>query len=489
MAKRIIKILISVIIILLLVILIKTLLLKTRQIEIESVEKISVNRQSIDNLSEAIRFKTISNADNSKVNWQEFDKYISFIEKTYPVVDSVLRKKMINKYSFLYKWEGTNSNLKPAVLIAHYDVVPADSGSLSEWDYEPFSGKTNNGFIWGRGSMDDKLSMIGILEAAEALLKEGYTPERTIYFGFGHDEEITGQNGGLHIAKYLESENIEAEFVLDEGLIIVRNQVPGIKKDVALIGLSEKGYLSVELSINMEAGHAAMPPQETAIGVMSGAITKIREKKPKAKVSDPIRKFFDYMGPEMSFGYKVVFANTWLFKKLILNIYQAKPASNALVRTTTSPTIFNAGMQDNVLPLEAKAIVNFRILPGETSAIVLEHIKKVIDDDRINIKTVSTISEPSPVSPIGTIGFKTIEKTIRQVFPNALVSPSLVNASSDSRHYNRITNNIYRFLPYTAEKEDLARFHGVNERLSIEAFKDCIRFYYQLMRNGSGSIQ
>ncbi|MFC2128582.1 M20 family peptidase [Bacteroidota bacterium] len=487
MVKKIIKILTAGIIILLLVIIVKTLLLKSRQIEVEPIEKLTISQHSINNLSEAIRIKTISNTDNSKVNWQEFDKFIGFIEKKYPKVDSILQKKIINNYSFLYKWEGRNSNLKPVVLIAHYDVVPVEEGSLSEWEVNPFSGKIDDGFIWGRGSMDNKISMIGILEATEILLKEGYSPERTIYFGFGHDEEVLGQAGGLQIAKYLESINVEAEFVLDEGMVIVRNQVPGIKKDVALIGLSEKGFMTVELSVNMESGHSSMPPEETAIGVMSRAIVNLRDKQPKARISDPIRGFFDYLGPEMSFGFRAVFANSWLFKKIILNIYQSKPASNALVQTTTSPTIFNSGIKDNVLPIEAKAIVNFRILPGETSVEVLEHIKKVVNDERILIKTISNISEPSPVSPISTSGFKTIEKTIKQVFPLTLVSPSLINSASDSRHYSGITDNIYRFLPYIAQVEDLGRFHGVNERLSIEAFKDCIRFYYQLIKNSSVS--
>jgi len=483
MTKKIIKIITGLIIVLLLVILVKGLMLKSRQLELDSVDKIPITKSSIINLSRAIQFKTISNADTSRVDWAEFRGFIEFIEKTYPLVDSFLHKELINEYSLLYRWDGKNSDLKPVILTAHYDVVPVEKESLEKWTEDPFGGRIDESFIWGRGTMDDKLSVIGIIEAIEKLLFEGYIPERTIYLAFGHDEEISGFNGGLQIAIYLDQNNIKPEFILDEGLIIVRRQVPGVKKDVAMVGLSEKGFMSVELSVDMTAGHASMPPDKTAIGLMSEAIVKLRNNQPKARVSEPIKRFFDYIGPEMSFAYKTVFANTWLFKGIILNIYNSKPASNALVTTTTAPTIFKSGFQDNVLPANAKATFNFRILPGTSSEELLKHIKDVIDDERINIQAFPNISEPSPVSPVDSYGFKLIERTIRQIFPETVVSPSLVNAASDSRHYYRICNNIYRFIPYIAETKDLDRFHGNNERLNIEVFKDCIRFYYQLVKN------
>jgi len=485
MVKKILKVILGIIIALLLIILIKTILLKSRQINADPVSELAIQKKSITNLSEAIRFKTISNIDTSKVDWDEFKGFMNFIVDKYPLVDSFLNKEVINNYSLLYKWNGSNPELKPAILVSHYDVVPVEEESLDEWSFNPFSGIVDDGFIWGRGTMDDKISVIGILEAIESLLETGFQPERTFYIAIGHDEEVTGFNGGLQTAKFLDANNVNAEYVLDEGMIIVKDQVPGIKKDVALIGLSEKGFMSVELSVNMNAGHSAMPPEETAIGVMSGAIVKLRENQFKARVSEPIRGFFDYMGPEMPFSLKAVFANTWLFEKIILGIYQGKPASNALVKTTTSPTIFNSGIQDNVLPLQARATINFRILPGETSNSTLEHIKRVINDDRIVVEPYPGFSEPSPVSPIDSYGFKAIEKTIRQIFPDALVSPSLVNATTDSRHYTRLTNNVYRFLPYIAEEEDLERFHGINERLEIDAFRNTIRFYYQLIKNSN----
>jgi len=484
MIKKIVRIVLGLIILLIVIIIVNTLMLKSKQIEVIPVNKISIGKSSIDHLSEAIRFETISHVDTSLTDWKQFRDFIHFIETTYPQINNSLTKEIINNYSLLYKWEGKNINLKPVVLIAHYDVVPIEEESLSEWKEDPFGGKIDNKFIWGRGTMDDKLSVVGILEAVELLLKEGVNPERTIYFAFGHDEEILGQHGAKQIVKNLESKNVIAEFVLDEGLIIVRPpQVKGIKKDVALIGVSEKGYITVELSVNMDAGHSSMPPEETAVGVMSKAIVRLRENQPKAKVSEPIRGFFKYIGPEMPFHYKAVFANTWLFKKIILNIYKAKPASNALVRTTTSPTIFKSGIQANVLPLSAKATINFRILPGETIDGTITHVKNIVDDERIKIYPSPNFVEPSPVAPIDTYGFNTINTTIRQVFPETLVGPSLVNALTDARHYYNITDNIYHFLPYTADEVDLKRYHGVNERLSIEGFKDCIRFYYQLIRN------
>ena len=397
-----------------------------------------------------------------------------------------LKRHLINNYNILYKWEGKNTEINPIIFAAHYDVVPVEEGSLHEWINDPYSGEIDNGFVWGRGTMDNKLAVMGIMEAIELLLEEGFIPERTIYAAFGYDEEICGLNGAKKIVDHLKDNNVRAEFVLDEGLVITRKIVPGIEKDVALIGTSEKGYLSVELSLNHDGGHASIPQKETTIDILARAIVKLRENQPQSRICEPVERFLEYVGPEMPFVQKIFFANKWLFESVILGIYESTPAGNTLVRTTTAPTIFKSGIKDNILPTSASATMNFRILPGETVEDILSHIKNVIDDERIKISAgdYKTIN-PSPVSSAESYGFKIVEKTIKQIFPDVLVSPSLVNATTDARHYTAISDNVYRFSPQVVTAEDLPRYHGVNERLGTESFKDCIRFYMQIIRNSN----
>jgi carboxypeptidase PM20D1 len=516
MAKKIIKYLLLVIFVLLVIILFNTFTYHSRQVNVTLAQPVKIDTLSIQHLSDAIKFKTISYDDPAKFDSIPIAGFINYLKNTYPLVDSVLKKTVVNKYNLLYKWQGKNKEQKPMLLMAHMDVVPVGEGADTTWKVNPFSGaitKEEDGpgvdphsrgipqvvqsaasphnsdeFIWGRGTMDDKVSVIGIMEAVNILLKEGFVPERTIYLAFGHDEEIGGRNGAKKIAEYLESEKVVVEYVLDEGLLLTENVVPGISKPVALIGIAEKGYISAQLSVAVSGGHSSMPPKETPVGILSAAISKLEKSPFKAHFSPPVEQFLSYVGPEMPFGQKIAFANKWLFKKIIISKYEASASGNASVRTTTAPTIFNAGIKDNILPAEAKAIINFRILPGETTAFVLEHIKNTIADDRIKIEKYGSSNEPSTVSSTEANGFKVIEKTIKQVFPNTITAPSLVIASTDSKHYAKIADNVYRFLPIRANSEDLSRIHGVNERISVTNYKECINFYYRLIVNSSNQI-
>jgi len=388
---------------------------------------------------------------------------------------------VISEFSLLYTWKGKNSALKPVILMAHMDVVPA--GESDSWQKKPFSGENDGTYIWGRGTLDDKSSMISILEAVEKLISENYQPDRTIYFAFGHDEELGGLRGAQVIASKLKERGVTAEFILDEGMLITLGIVPMINKPVALIGTSEKGYLSVKLSVEMSGGHSSTPEKESAIIVLSKSINKMLDKQMKARISGPVKDFVRYIGPEMPFYAKAIFANSWLFKNLILKIYTGTSTGNALVRTTTSPTIIHAGIKDNVIPTKAEAVVNFRILPGETSADVLQHLTRVISDQRVKITSLEGFIEPSPTSPVDVAGFKTISATIRQVFQETIVSPTLMLSSSDSRNFSAISNNIFRFIPQVVASEDIARIHGLNERIKISDFMRSIGFYYQLIKN------
>ena len=430
-----------------------------------------------------LQIKTISSDNTAEIDFSEFDRFNSYLEDTYPLSDSLLQKKIVNSYSHLYTWKGSDASLKPIVLMGHIDVVPVLNEN--EWQEDPFKGIIKAGIIWGRGTLDDKNNVIGILESIEQLLKEGFTPKRTIYIAFGHDEEIGGINGAKAIADYLENKNIIAEFVLDEGSVITQGLVPGIEKDVALIGIAEKGFVSLILNVEIEGGHSSMPAKETAIDVLSNAISKLKANPFPTKLSKPLTGFIDYIGPEMPFPNNLVFANASIFESVITGIYEKKTSGNAMVRTTTSPTIFNSGTKDNVIPQKATATLNFRILPGETVKSVTKRVKTIINDDRIHISKVGSYANPSLVSNIDSFGFNTIHKTINEIYGDILVSPTLVVAGTDSKHFKNVSENIYRFSPIKINSENIKSLHGIDERISTEDFKDAIRFYRQIILNGS----
>lgn len=485
MIKKLFKILGIIFLILIGVILFNTFMYSSKQVKIDPVNPISINDSCIHHLAKAVKFPTISYDDPEKFDPEPMENFIKYLEATYPLCDSLLEKEVINKYSLLYKWKGKDASLKPAILMGHMDVVPAEHDGEEKWEFEPFSGKIADGYIYGRGSCDDKVNVIGILEAVEMLLKDGHQPQRTIYLAFGHDEEIGGEDGAKKIAEHLWSKNITAEFALDEGLVVTQGIVPGIEPDVAMIGIAEKGYLSVELTVELPGGHSSMPAKETPIGILSNAIAKLEKNKMRQRICEPVQHFLDNVGPEMPFISKMAFANQWLFKSVVISKYEASNSGSATVRTTTAPTIFNSGVKDNVLPPIATATINFRILPGETSDDVLKHVEKTINDERIAINISGHFNEPSPVSDINSLGYKLIEKSIKQVYKNTLTAPSLMIGATDQKHYTKVTKNLFRFTPFTATSDDLKMIHGINEKLGTENFKNSVRFYRQLILNCS----
>jgi carboxypeptidase PM20D1 len=479
--KKLLWSLIIIIGLLLIIIVIRTIAFKSMQIESSSASLPVFGDESTTHLSQAISFPTISLAPDTPVDTTAFEGFHKFLSEAYPLIHSKLKKEVFSSFSLLYTWEGKDVNMKPVILMAHMDVVPA--GETDSWSKPPFSGENDGTYIWGRGTLDDKAAMISIMEAVEKLLAGNYQPERTVYLAFGHDEEISGYKGAAVIAASLRERGVDAEFVIDEGYAVTVGMVPMIKKPVALIGTSEKGYLSVKMTVEMEGGHSAYPGKESAIIVLNKALNNVIDNQMKARISGPVDDFIRYIGPEMPFYAKAIFANKWLFKGIILKIYEGGRSSNALVRTTTAPTIFNAGVKDNVIPTKAEAVVNFRILPGETSNDVTEHLKKVISDNRVVIQALEGTREPAPVSPVDVPGFEIINRTIRQVYPEALIAPTMMIAASDSRKYIEVSRNIYNFAPIIVTSEDLSRTHGLDERNKIDDYKRGIGFYYQLIRN------
>ncbi len=466
---------------LLIVIVIKTIAFRSLQVESATVLLPELGDSSVAHMSEAIKYPTISMASDAPVDTAAFEGFHRFLTEAYPLIHTNLKREVFSSFSLLYTWEGKDPSLKPVILTAHMDVVPA--GETGSWSKPPFSGEIDGTYIWGRGTLDDKGSLISIMEAVEELIKEGFNPERTVYLAFGHDEEISGMRGAGVMAAALKERAVDAEFLLDEGYAVTVGMVPMIKEPVALIGTSEKGYLSVALTVEMEGGHSAYPAKESAIIVLNRALNKIVDNQMKAGITKTVNDFIRYIGPEMPFYAKAIFANRWLLSGVILKIYEGGANSNALVRTTTAPTIFTAGVKDNVVPTKAEAVVNFRTLPGETSADVVAHLKKVMADDRVRITVLDGLKEPAPVSPVDVPGFNIIQTTLKQVYPEALVAPTMMIASSDSRKYIDVCKNIYNFAPMIVTSEDLERIHGLNERNRIEDYKRGIGFYYQLLRN------
>lgn len=465
--------------------LINALMLKSLQ-PVPKISNAAINEErAVINLSNAIKFQTISYQDREKFNFAEFDRFISFLEQTYPLVHDKLELEKINEYGLVYKWKGTNQNILPVGLTSHYDVVPVLAGTENKWTHNPFSGKIADGKIWGRGTLDDKIGVIGILEAAEQLLEENYQPERDLYFMFGFDEEIGGNEGASKIVSSLEEKGITFEFILDEGGAIVENMVPGVDNPVGVVGVSEKGSATAELSIESSGGHSSQPKNETNIGRIARAIAELEETQFPADLEGPGEDMFEYVAPEMSFAMKFVFANKIVFEPIIERILLQQPASAALIRTTIAPTIFQAGEQYNALPEEAKAIINLRLMPGDSLQDVKSFIEKTIKDD--DIKVSISGNEASGVSSADNWHFKSIQQSAKNAYPDAVIAPYLMFAGSDARHYDQIAEDTYRFLPVQLTSDDLNRMHGTNEHISIENYVSAIKFYIEVMKNTGGN--
>ncbi|MGI4806409.1 MAG: M20 family peptidase [Janthinobacterium lividum] len=458
----------------------KTFTFNSIQPKFPAVKTVSVSDSAVAHLQRGIGFKTVSFSDAVKTDSSVFLTFHRYLAKTYPLIHQNLPLEKVAGYSLVYTWKGKNFRLKPIVLMAHQDVVPVEKASLAQWKADPFAGTIENGKILGRGAADDKSSLFALLEATEKLLQENYQPERTIYFVFGHDEEAGGK-GVKAIAALFKSRKIKADWVLDEGGEITKKEIPGLQgTPVALIGTSEKGYLSIDLKVNIEGGHSSMPKTETAVDVLIAAIQKLRLKPFPASFAGSTEDFFKYLGPEMPFTTKMAIANQWLFKPLLYKIYEKSPGGNALIRTTIAPTILQAGIKDNVVPTSASATINFRLLPGTSIDAVFRHVKTAINDNRVQLlKQTAFAEEASAITSTQSEGFKQLEKAVVENYPGTLIAPYLTVGATDSRQMAGISNCILRFVPVT----DLEGMHGLNEKVGVEEYKKAIGFYYLLMKD------
>lgn len=489
MFKRLLVLLSCLFLLLILVIGGNTLRHSSRQLAVQPAAPFPVNEQQVaQHLAQALRIKTISYESGKVSDPAAFTALHQLLERSFPLVHQHMKREVIGGHSLLYIWPGKNSQALPILLMAHQDVVPIASGTEQQWQQPPFDGVVKDGFIWGRGAWDDKGNLFSIMEACEALLAAGFQPERSVYLVFGHDEEVIGLTGAKVIADQLAARKLRFEFVLDEGLLVTEGILKGLNQPAALIGVAEKGYTSVNLSLEGSPGHSSMPPQKTTIGMMSVALSQLEQQQFPVQMDGIARQMFETIAPEMQGFNRVVLSNLWLFHPLLQRELEKSASTNAMLRTTTALTMVQAGNKDNVLPGHIDATVNFRTLPGDNQASVIEHVRRAIGNPAIQIRPLAGGSDPSTVAPQDSAAYQTLNRTIREVFANTVVAPGLMLGATDSRHFVGLSENIFKFSPVRATSEDLPRFHGTNERISVKNYTEMIRFYHQLIINSSQSV-
>ena len=432
-------------------------------------------------LSGALRIPTISHDDRSNFDAEAFLEFHAYLEANFPEIHRVATREIINGYSLVYRFEGRDSALKPALFMGHMDVVPVDPATADDWYYPPFSGEVAGGIVWGRGAMDDKLTVLALMEAMELLISNGGQPARTVYFAFGHDEEVGGNDGAREVARHFKAQGVEFEFVLDEGGAVTQGMVPGVEAPVAMIGIAEKGYLNLHLTVNAAGGHSSQPPPHTGAGILAEAIVKVEANPFPADLS-ALAPNFEYLGHTFPLATRIALANNWLFEPLVEKTLLASRTAAASIRTTTAVTMLEGSSKSNILPTRAMAVVNFRILPGDSVASVTEHIRTAINDDRVEI-SAHMANEPSPVSSTDSFGFRLLEKTIRGTDENVLVAPYLVQGGTDAKHFVELSDSVYRFMMFRADPATMKRVHGVNEQIAIADYVEAVRFYHALIDN------
>jgi carboxypeptidase PM20D1 len=437
-------------------------------------------------LSGAVRIATVSMASGAPIDTTAFLAFHEFLATSFPRVHATLSREMVSKLSLVYKWTGADTTLAPVVLMGHMDVVPVPEANLAEWTHAPFSGDVADGYVWGRGTLDDKTTVLASLEAVEQLITSGYTPPRTVYLTFGHDEEVGGRFGARAIVDTLVARGVKPAMVLDEGGFMASGVIPGISGRAAIVGIAEKGYLSLRLRAKAQGGHSSMPTSRTAVGALSRAVSALEANPFPSSIDGPTRKMLDAMAPHSSFGSRVALANLWLTEPIVRRTMSGSPLGAALMHTTTSPTMLSAGIKDNVLPPEATAVVNFRIRPGETMETVTAKVREIINDTLITVEpTDSARTNPSPVSDTDSDAYRLIASTIRGMAPGETlpVLPYLVMGGTDAKYWGPHSSNVFRFLAIPLGDGDVARIHGVNERVSVGDYATAVGFFANLLRS------
>lgn len=459
-----------------------------RQLAVAPIQHLQLDRQAAaQRLASAVRMRTVSHDGRPDASAQEFVKLRALLEQAFPRAHQALQREVIGGHSLLYTWRGIDPAAKGIMFVAHQDVVPIAEGTEKDWSVDPFAGIVRDGYIWGRGAWDNKSNLLAMLEAIEALLSQGFQPTRTVYLVAGHDEELGGENGARKVAEVLAARNVRVEFVVDEGTLITDGVIKGLDKPVAMVGIAEKGIMTVSLTAHDHPGHASMPPRETAIGMLSDALARLERNPMPNAVSGVAAEMFDTLAPEMRFPHRVLLSNLWLFAPLVERELEKSRSSNALTRTTAALTVVRAGNKVNVVPAQAEAFVNYRMLPGDSQEDVLRHTEEVVANPAVKVARSGFASEASRVSASSSNAFRLVSTTIREVFPETVVTPGLMVAATDARHMEPLADQVFRFSPVRAQDTDLLRFHGTNERISIDNYAEMISFYHRLISSATGS--
>lgn len=463
---------------------VNTLRLQSRQVAVTPAPPLAIDmKAAAERLAGGIRIQTISH-DRQPPAQQDLERFHNYLTAQFPLTHKALHRETVNGGSLLYTWPGRDPSALPILLAAHQDVAPIAPGTEGQWRHPPFSGTIADGHIWGRGAWDDKGLLLATMEAVERLVGDGFQPQRTIYLAFGHDEETGtafGQEGARKIAQLLKERNVRLEFVLDEGLLVTQGIMKGLEPPLALIGVAEKGFMTLKLSSQATPGHSSMPPPHTAIGSLAAGLARLERDPMPAALHPVMREMLETVAPEWGGANRVVMSNLWLFEPLVRRQLLASPATAAMMHTTTALTVMHAGEKESILPGHADARVNFRLLPGDSRDHVIAHTQHAIADDSIKVQSAGLAWEATPVSRTDSAAYALINRTIREVFTNALVAPGLMIGGTDSHHYAEVANAIYVFSPVRAGPEDLPRFHGTDERVSIANYEEMIRFYHRLL--------
>ena len=417
------------------------------------VSLMALPENALSHMSAAIQLRTETPNDDYQFDTTTFMSYRKFLETTYPLIHKNLTRTIIDSFNYIYEWKGTDPSILPMVLMAHYDVVPVEESAVKLWHAKPYGGEIKDNYIWGRGVLDDKASMISILEAVEAQLGKGFTPKQTILLCFGADEESSGK-GATAMVKYFRQMNRKFDLVVDEGGEISTEHNKSVKAPIASIGVGEKGYVTLVLTAQKEGGHSSIPAAATAIDILSNGIAKLSQNPMPTKLTPPIEAYLKSISAyNENFLDKMFLSNMWLFKSSVVNSMTKDPMSNALVRTTMVPTVFNSGVRDNVIPTFATAYVNSRILPGQSSKDVFDYVQKTINDTNIKITYYKNyMTEPSPTTDVNSKYYKRVEKAVRSVVKDVVVAPMLMVGATDSRNYREVSDGVVNFTPLTDAK-------------------------------------
>ncbi len=459
------------------VILIRTAMFKPKEEEKKETEKVEFDRAAaVDALAQLVRCKTVSNADPEKEDDAEFEKLIGLIPVLYPHVAETCSMQRMPYRGLLFRWKGKGDG-KPSVLMAHYDVVAVED---DKWTHPAFDAEIIDGVMWGRGTLDTKNTLNGVLSAAENLIKQGFQPQNDIYFAFSGGEEVNGP-GAKTIVSWFKERKIELEMVIDEGGAVVKDIFPGVSEACGLIGIAEKGMMNLRYTVNSTGGHASAPAPHTPVGIAARACAKVEAHPFPSHFTKPVLEMFDTLGRHSSFVYRMIFANLWCFKGVLDMICKKSGGElNALVRTTVAFTQMNGSKQPNVIPPTVSMVSNLRLNPEDSVASAVEYIRKTVNDSSVEL-SVEDNMEPSPISRTDCEGWKRISTAVADTW-GCLVAPYLMVQCSDSRHYGEISDRVYRFSAADMTEEELHSIHGNDEHIRVETAERSVEFYIRVIK-------